>query len=263
MLAAGAARAENITWVTDARAVAHSSETIDSAQLAFLTSHLPSFSHTIARVSTARALHELEHGSGVCNVALAVTPERRRFAVFAARHLQLPGYHLVVRKEKLAALAPAIVKGEVDLDKLGALLGVTGSYTRQRHYDQPISDFIQAHDGAAVTSVVANALLFNLVLAERIDYAFVLPMDVLFYSDDSAQRKLAILPIKGAISRVEAGIACTSDQSGKDVIRAVDGLLADDANWAEFVEPFRKWVPPEDFQVLLAGRPASNVDRVP
>ena len=255
LLAAQAARAENITWVTDARQVPHFAETIDSGQLAFLTAHLSSFTHHVARVSTARATHELEHGTGVCTVAMLVTPERQRFAVFSSRRIVLPGYRLIVRKDRLAALAPAIIKGEVDLDRLGALPGVAGGYTHLRHYDGTIPDFITAHDGAGVTSVVANALLFNLIQAERIDYAFALPMDVFFYSDEAARQKLAILPIKGAGAKAEAGVGCSSDQSGRNVIRAVDELLADDARWAEFVEPFRKWVPPEDFAVLLAGHP--------
>ena len=258
MLAAGAARAESITWVTDAQPVPHSTETIDSFQLAFLTSHLPSFTHHVVRVSTARAYHELEHGGGVCKIGVLVTAERQKFATFTARRMVLPGYHLVVRKEKVPALAPAMVKGEVDLDKLGTLIGVTGGYTHLRHYDGSITSFIQTHDGGSVTSVVANALLFNLMLAERIDYAFVLPMDVFFYSDEPAQQKLTVLPIRGAISRAEAGVACSSDQSGKDVVREIDAIFADDARWAEFVEPFRKWVPPEDYATLLAGRPSSS-----
>lgn len=262
LAAAAAARAENITWVTDAQPVPRSSETMDSGQLAFLIAHLPSFTHHVARVSTARATHELEHGAGVCTVALLVTPERQRFAVFSSRRIVLPGYRLIVRKDRLAALAPAIVKGEVDLDKLEALPGVTGAYTHLRHYDGTIPDFIGAHDGSGLTGVLANALLFNLMRAERIDYAFALSMEVFFYSDEEAREKLAILPIKGAGARVEAGVACASDQSGKNVIRAVDAMLADDSWWAEFVEPYRKWLPPEDFAALLAGHP-SNVDRVP
>jgi uncharacterized protein (TIGR02285 family) len=264
LLVASAAWAEDITWVTSAQSVPQSSETMDSGELAFLTSHLPSFNHHIVRVSAARAYHELEHGSGVCKIGVLVTPERQRFAAFSARHMMLPGYRLVIRKERMAALAPAIVKGEVDLDKLGGLPGIAGGYTHLRHYDAPIADFTQAHDGSGMTSVVANGLLFNLIQAERIDYAFVLPMDVFFYTDQTAREKLAVLPIKGPIARAEAGVACSSDQSGKDVIHAIDGLLADDAAWAEFVEPFKKWVPPEDFAVLLASRPSnSNVNSVP
>lgn len=248
--------------MTDAQAPAHSAETIDSAELAFLTSNLPSFVHHIVRVSTARAYHELEHGAGVCKIGVLVTPERQRFAVFATRRFVLPGYHLVVRKDRLPALAPAIVKGEVDLDRLGALTGVMGAYTRLRHYDGAIPDFVAGHDGGLLSGVTANALLFNLIQAERIDYAFALPMDVFFYSDEQAREKLAILPIKGAGARAEGGVACSSDQSGRDAIRAIDAFLADDAHWAEFIEPYRKWVPPEDFATLLTGRP-SNVDRVP
>jgi uncharacterized protein (TIGR02285 family) len=235
---------------------------MDSGELSFLTSHLPSFTHHVVRVSTARAYHELEHGSGVCKVGVLVSPERQRFATFSARHMALPGYHMVVRKERMSVLTPAIVKGEVDLDKLAALPGVTGGYTHLRHYDAAIADFTQARDGMGVTSVVATPLLFNLMQAERLDYAFVLPMDIYFYTDEATRQKLAILPIKGANAWAEAGVACSSDQSGKDVIQAIDALFADDSRWAEFVEPLHKWLPAENYPTLLSGRP-SNMDRVP
>jgi uncharacterized protein (TIGR02285 family) len=262
LLVASAAWAEDITWVTSAQSVPQSSETMDSGELAFLTSHLPSFNHHIVRVSAARAYHELEHGSGVCKIGVLVTPERQRFAAFSARHMMLPGYRLVIRKERMAALAPAIVKGEVDLDKLAALPGVMGGYTHLRHYDSSIADFVGAHDGGSVINVVATPLLFNLMQAERLDYAFVLPVDVYFYSDEAAREKLEVLPIKGSPPWAEAGIACSSDQSGKNVIRAIDALFADDARWAEYVEPLRKWTPPESYATLLTGRP-SNVNGVP
>jgi uncharacterized protein (TIGR02285 family) len=261
-LVATAARAESITWVTSAQPVPQSAETLDSGQLAFLTAHLRDFTHHIVRVSTARAYHELEHGSGVCKVGVLITPDRQRYATFAARHMALPGYQLVVRKDRLAALEPAIVKGEVDLDRLGTLPGVSGGYTHLRHFDAPIAKFIQAQDGAAVTSLIGTALLFNLMQAERIDYAFILPMDLYFYADEAARQKLALLPIKGVARYTEASVACSSDQSGTDAIRAIDALLADDARWADFVQPLRKWIPPGGDQLLLAGRP-SNVDRVP
>jgi len=262
LFAAEAAWAENITWVTSAQPVPNSGETMDSGQLVYLTSHLPSFTHHVVRVSTARAYHELEHGGGVCKVGVLLSPERQRFATFAVRHMMLPGFQLLVRKERVAALAPAVVKGEVALDKLAALPGEMGAYTHLRHYDSAIADFIQAHDGSSLTNVVATPLLFNLMQAERIDYAFVLPMDVYFYSDQAAREKLAVLPIKGATPWAEASVACSSDQSGKDVIRAVDALLADDGRWAEFVEPLRKWTPPEQYPALLAGHP-SNMNGVP
>jgi len=70
------------------------------------------------------------------------------------------------------------------------------------------------------------------------------------------------LSIRGSSPWAEASVACSSDQSGKDVIRAVDALLADDARWAELIEPLRKWVPPEQYPTLLGGHP-SNVNGVP
>ncbi len=257
LFAASAARGEDITWVTSAQSMPQFSDTQDSGQLSFLTTHLPRFTHHVVRVSTARAYHELEHGSGVCKVGVLLSPERERYATFAARHLLLPGFRLVVRKDRLPALSAAMSKGEVDLERLVGESALKGGYTRSRHFDAPITDFLQARDASTMENVVATFQLFNLLQAERLDFAFILPMDLYFYTTPEARDKLVLLPIGGVAPVIEAAVACSSDQSGKNAIRDIDALLADDARWAELVEPLRKWMPPESFPQLLAGRPAN------
>ena len=252
-------RGEDITWVTSAQRGEQTSETPDAGQMDYLIGHLPKFTHHKISVSTARAYYELQHGPGVCKVGVLVSPERLAYAAFTSRRLVQPGFRLLVRKDRQPAFSKLLdAKGKIDLDKLSAA-PLTGAYTRSRHYGDAIDGFIERR-GAGIDNVVATFQLFNLMQAGRLDYAFVMPTDLYFYSDEAARRTLALLPIKGVAPTAEAGVACTPDASGRAVIAAVDTLLADESNWAAFVEPMRKWVPPADYPMLL-GR--SNVDRVP
>lgn len=254
-LAASPGWAMDITWVMSSPEGAATRETLDSGFLAYLTGHLPRFTHHILKVSPARAFHELQHGAGVCKPDVIVTPDREGVYAFNSRRLLMPGFRLLVRKDLMPNLAPAMTAGgEVDLAKFAAVKGVRGGFTGQRHYDPVIADFIQQRGNDGMDSVVATFQLFNLIQAGRIDFTFVLPVDFFFYDNASQRDSMALLHIKDAAPAIDAGIACSSEPSGRAVIAAVDSLFSDDSQWAAFVEPMRKWMPPDDFARLLAGR---------
>lgn len=253
--------AQEVTWVSSAPlTLAPGEKTMDSGQIDFLIHHLPQFTHRTVRVSAARSIYELRHGEATCAVGILVTPERESFALFSARHMLLPSFRLMVPREHLPAWSSAMTpKGEVDLDKVdGSLIG---GFTNSRHYDPAITDFIQRRGGKGMESMVATFQLFNLLEANRIDFAFVMPPDLYFYGPEQDRQKLVLLPVKAVAPTSEAGVACTNDEAGRKVVKAVDALLADDARWEAFVEPYRSWVPPEDYG-RLTGRP-SNVNGMP
>lgn len=244
--------AQEITWASSAPTnVPQGEETMDSGQMDYLIHLLPQFTHHVIRVSPARSIYDLRHGEGVCAVGILVTPERQSFALFSARHMVLPSFRLMVPRDRLASWAPMrSPKGEVDLDKVGESL--IGGYTNSRHFDPVIADFIGRRAGKGVEGVVATFQLFNLMQANRLDFAFVMPPDLFFYSGKPEdRRKFTLLPIKGVVPTSEAGVACTSDPAGQAAIKAIDALLADESRWVEFVEPFRAWLPPEDYARLL------------
>jgi uncharacterized protein (TIGR02285 family) len=231
-----------------------SKETMTSAQLAYLTTHLAGFSHRIVKVSSARAVHELEHGPGVCSTAILATPDREKILTFSKRRLPQPGFRLLVRKDRIAALAPAITgKGDIDLAKLQDIPSLLGGYTNSRRYGPAISDFIEHYDKGRLNGEVATFQVINLLEKQRIDFAFVLPMDFYFYVEEDDRGQNVLLPVVGETREIMVGIACTADPAGQAVMRAIDTLLADDAHWAEYVEPLRKWNSPEDFEALRAS----------
>jgi len=252
-LAASPGLAEDITWVTSSPGTS-ARETMDSGMLAYLTRNLPDFSHHILRVSAARAYHELQHGAGICKADVIVTPEREELYAFVSRRREVPGFRLLVRKDRLSLLAPAMSgRDEVDLGRMSAVKGLNGGFTVSRRYDPVIAEFIQNQGNAAMDSMVATFQLFNLLQAGRIDYTFVLPMDFYYYQDKALREEMLLLRVKDAAPIVHAGVACSPEPVGRRAVAAMDALLADDAHWEEFVEPIRKWLPPEDFARLEAG----------
>ncbi len=255
------AQGQEVTWVSSAPlAVPQGEETMDSRQIDFLIRHLPKFTHHIVRVSPARSLYDLRHGEAMCTVGVLVTPERETAMLFAARRMVLPSFRLMVPRDRLSSWAAALTPGgEIDLDKIEG--SAIGGYTNSRNYDPAIADFIQRRGGKGMESMVATFQLFNLMQANRIDFAFVMPPDLYFYGPKQDRQQLALLPIKSVVPTSDASVACTRDETGRSVIKAIDALMADETHWAEFVEPFRNWVPPEDFIRLLGTR--LNVDRVP
>ena len=255
-------RAESVTWMVSDPTYADTKETMSSGQLAFLTGHLPDFSHHTVKVSASRAVHELQHGSAVCTTDVLVTPEREQYLVFARRRMELPGFRLMIREDRLGVLAPAINgSGNVDLAKLQEIPNLSGGYTNSRHYGHAISEFIQRRGSEGLDGEVATFQLFNLLAAGRIDFAFVMPMDFYFYLSEGQRRQTTLLPVMGETPVTAVTVACSADPIGRDVIHAIDMLLTNDAHWAEYIEPLRKWVAPEDFDALRTS--GSNVNGVP
>jgi uncharacterized protein (TIGR02285 family) len=254
-------RAQSVAWVSSAPPMfADGDETMDSGQIDYLIRSLPQFTHHISRVSAARSLYDLQHGEGMCSVGILVTPERESFTVFTRRRMALPNVRLMVTRERLADWKAMLTpKGEVDLQKVGDSL--TGGFTNSRHYDPVIADFIQQRGGQHMESLVATFQLFNLLQAGRIDFAFVMPPDLFFYGAKLDRKNLVLLPVKGVAPTSDAGVACTQDETGRAVVKAIDTWLADDGHWAEFVEPYRAWVPAEDYVRIVGGR--SNIGAGP
>lgn len=248
-------QAETITWLTTDPPYPEAKETMGSGQLAFLMGHLPGFSQRMLKVSSARAMHELQHGAGLCITDLLVTPERERTLAFAKRRMTLAGFRLMVRKDRLGALAPALNgKGDVDLTKLEEIPNLSGGYTNSRHFGPAIAGFIQRRGTNGLDGEVATFQLFNLMAAGRIDFAFVLPMDFYFYLPEDQRQDKVLLPVMGENPGAAAGIACSGDPAGRAVIAAIDTLLADDDRWAGYIESLRKWMSPEDFETLRQSR---------
>lgn len=225
-------------------------------QTDYLIKHLPQFAHILRSGPTARIFHDMHTEDGVCAVAALRTLEREDFALFSERSFEGGGFKLVVRHSQRPLLDPALNgRGEVDLTKLAAIPQFVGGYIGGRVYNAAIMEFVTGPNHASgLERLVDDGQLFGLLHGGRLDYGFALAQTALWYQEQiSAPLDLDYLAIHGGTSTGGSYVACSKGPVGRSVIDAVNKLLRQDENWAEFVEPGRRWSTPEEFQQALSS----------
>jgi uncharacterized protein (TIGR02285 family) len=242
---AAAAATPQVTWVT--ADLSTDTNKLGDHYLSFMMGRLPGFDHRVLRASVGRVWHEMRFRSSACVFNALKTPERQEFAVFSRRPLMNPGYRLYVAPSRRDILAPYLdSEGRVDLGKL-ADSPLRGGITANRVYNPVIEGFIATlRKSRPLDSLVSTRQLFNLLRSGRLDFTFAAPVDLV-----SGEDTLVGVPIAGGDSWSPTFVACTKDRTGQAVIAALDKVFEDQENWAEFIEPLRTVLSPEDFQRAL------------
>ena len=229
-------------------------------QIALLSRRLPQFGHKMELVTPARLWHEMQAGPGVCSVDIAELPERGKWAVFSRRSTSVPGYRMLVMKERVPEFAE--FRGDdglVDLGRLGASERFTGLYVAGRYYMPEISAFIDNPSRKMrLEAMSASTKIFEMVAGRRGDFSFATVSEMNYFNALNAAAApgaklwppLAMIGIKGAVALVHGHIACSRDPLGLRAMQAIDHLLDDDHVWADYLAPEQHWM--ED--VPLAGR---------
>jgi len=226
-------------------------------QFALLTRYLPQFDHHLESVTPARLWHEMRGGPGVCSIDIADVPEREQWAVFTRHRTSVPGYRLLVLRERLPEFAEfRDTAGRIDLDRLAANSRLSGVYVAGRHYMPQINSFIDSPAGRSrVEARSASTKIFEMIADRRSDFSFATTTEMNYFNawnmatpaGEKSWPPLAMLEIKGGDDQVHGHIACTRDALGKQVVEAIDRLFDNEAIWTEFLAPEQRWladVPP-------------------
>lgn len=221
-------------------------------QEAYLAKRLPQFEHRVEIVTAARLWHEMQAGRGICSIDIAELPERESWALFTRSATSAPSYSLLVLRDRIGEFAPYRgPDGAVDLNRLAAGGPLTGLYAAGRHYTPQINAFIDSPTRKiSLLSTSASTNIFEMIASRRGDFSFGAMTEMNYFNalnaalPDPRKRRppLAMLPIKGAGEPVHGHIACTREPLGRQMIQALDQLLDDPANWAEFIAPQRRWL---------------------
>ena len=244
--AAAATEMPVVTWVTPG--LSNDTNDFGTHYLSFLMRRLTGFDHKVLRGSIGRVWHEMETNRfGACVFNALKTPEREALAVFSRRPILTPAYRLYFAVARRPLLAPYFdAAGRVDLDRL-VTAPLQGGITASRAYNPTIDAFIEARrKSRPLDSVVSTRQVLNLLRAERLDFAFAAPVDL-----EPSDRTLQGVGVFGAEAWNASYIACSRDKTGQAAIEAVDRLFEDQGSWAEFVEPMRMVLSPEDYAVVL------------
>lgn len=230
-------------------------------QMHGLFPQLPGFEHRTAQGSLSRIWYEMAHRDGVCFNGAGRSTERMTFAVYSHRAILVPAYRILVRTESLDRFRPYLdASGNVDLDRLAADGSLSGGYTAGREHFPAINHFI-ADDRrrARLETAVTTSQLFNLLHGRRVDFIISSPVETPYYrARFHLPDEFASLPVKGGVPSIRGYVVCSKGPLGREVIEKVDALLADEARWASYMEPLRRWLEPADFIAALAVRPEEN-----
>jgi len=255
-LAAGIARAEDVTWILPEfppgfiNDPGMAGEGYGDKQLKFLIGHLPQFHHVILDGTANRVWHEMEHRDGICTLTVAKLPEREKLAVFSARSFWATTNQVIVRTDRLAEFARFRDKsGAIDLARLAADDHLRGAYSDSTSYGPSIDAFI--HDPARKTPLEITAHLrmpLTLLDKERIDFAFGYYMEMSYFRRlDHLEDHFTALPTQPEPARQDGHVACSNKTLGREVIAAIDSLLASAEGMKAYIEPLRAWYSPADF----------------
>ena len=226
-------------------------------QVAFLSKHLPQFSHRLETASPSRLWHEMQTDKGVCSIDIADLPERETWAVFTRHRTSNPPFRLLLLQERVPDFAEFRDEdGMIDLDLLAKSDQFSGIYVSNRHYMPQVNHFIDDPSRKArLQSVISPTRIFEMVAKHRADFSFAAVTEMNYFNADTAAaatggKPLAMLAIKGGTERVFGHIACSRDPLGLKLVEAVDRLLDQEGMWNEFLAPERRW----EEQATFAGR---------
>ena len=220
-------------------------------QFEWLATHLPHYEHRFETVTPARLWYEMRTGQGICSIDIADLPEREQWAAFSRHRTSLPGYRMVVRKDRVAEFAEFLdASGAVDLDRLGASSRLFGIYAAGRWYMPEVNAFIDSPARKIrMESMSASTRVFEVISSRRADFSFAALTEANYFNylsetpgGGKARPSVAMLPIKGGDEQVHGHIACSRDTLGLQVVVEVDRLLDDEALRAEFLAPENRWL---------------------
>ena len=221
-------------------------------QVAYLAKRLPQFHHRVELVTPARLWHEMQIGKGICSIDIADLPEREAWAVFTRHHTSVPGYRMLVLRDRVSEFALfRLSDGSIDLDRLAASGRLTGLYVASRHYTPKINAFIESRDRKiSLESTSSSTKIFEMIASRRGDFSFGAVTEMNYFNALNAVPPtggkslppLAMLAIKDSGETVQGHIACSRDPLGREMINALDRLFDDETAWNEFFAPQQRWL---------------------
>jgi uncharacterized protein (TIGR02285 family) len=229
-------------------------------QLQYLFQRLPQYrNHELPVTSFIRIWSEMAEKDGICTHVSFKGGDREKVALFTARPMKVTGYRLIAHPRDLDRYKPFMTaEGEVDLAQLVTSPGFRGSYVAARLLPVAVSEALADKERikADMTPMQTPQQIVQSFAAGRLDFFMSLPIEADFYRDAAfGKEPRIILPLKGVAREVGVYSACSNGPLGRSVIRAIDRIERDDANWADFMAPFHDYFDPADFSASLDSHP--------
>jgi uncharacterized protein (TIGR02285 family) len=216
------------------------------------------FEQEVVVASPARIWRELASHDGTCAFAMVRTPTNQDAVLFSHSAVVAPGYRLLFPAARRQELDFAVTEdGAVDLTLLINGGNWRGALVNGRAYVglvRLLATLEQEPHG--LLRVPQAAAIPRLIVSHRIEFGILTGLEAAYLSALPDQHlDIAALPIKDLPRQVEAHTACAKGRVGAAVMRQVDAILANRAQWEELLRPMRRWMTDEEFTATLAASP--------
>lgn len=217
-----------------------------------LVAAMPQFSHQNRLVSLAR-LEQLflQQQTGVCAVGTLYSEQRAANRLFSTPMAVGPALTVVYLAEH-KILAPLIPSDAVDINQLGFNPKLIGAYQPNRYYPPVVSRVLQH----PLTNLSSQAFTSELNAAQllqsgRVDYVIEYPERMQYYSSVLTQPvALKHSAISGADVASVSYVTCTEDDTGRQVITAVNAALPQLWLESDYSAAMRRWLDETAWQRL-------------
>lgn len=217
----------------------------------WLRDRLPGFAHETVMVETFEFIPYWRRalaGEACCTVDAFRTPQRAEVTVASRPILMVAPVELVLEEARLDAIRPALdAAGRVDLaalfDRTAMVLGVIDGRAYAPAIDPVLA--LQVPARRVVARGGANQMqgLLDMLRMQRVDAVFGYGFEIAWLRrpNESAGRFRA-LPVAGMPGLIPSSLRCSRTDVGRQVVAAVDALVAAGELRPVFAEHFAAWL---------------------
>ena len=222
--------------------------------LGLLIENLPDYDHSVRVANLSRIMSELEQGNDVCIASLFVNKERQRLGWISKGNTTfLPPVQLVFRAEDAPKFhkfgSPASLEKVIQDPSL--ILGVSDRMSYGKRIDQVVAAHSNQPNVFLRSGKDVGLGLHEMLLKKRINYTINYPWAAAYTADPENRGKLGFLPFDEAGKHPIHHVICTRTDFGKQVIEAVDTLLADRELTYKRKAFIEKWIPDKGKEAYL------------
>ena len=219
-------------------------------RIQILAKRMPEFRHEIVVAPQSRFMEMVKAKSNVCNAGLLKTPERETFMEFSAVPYgeALPNGIITTRK-RLDLFMPFLNnQGELRLDDFLASgksrLGIIASRSFGAGIDAVLKKYAQ-RASIVPSSDHLSSRLMKLSNQNEFDAVIAYPTELLYLTRELGldEKEFVFLPVAEEPQLTGAFIACSKSEFGKEVMAAINRLLADPVVQREIAAAYRAWLP--------------------
>ncbi|WKE67431.1 TIGR02285 family protein [Gallaecimonas kandeliae] len=212
---------------------------------------LPGYQHQVVVANTRRFWDYLKSGEHFCYVGSVQTPARERFAYFSLPDGLVLSNHVVMLKDRAAALGLA---GPLSLATLLDNPQLKGGIISQRSYGKELDAVLRDHPKANLYAQSGGDLglsLFRMLEAGRLDYIIEYPHVAAYFERLLGKEGSTLSLAASEAPPIQVvHVACPKTAWGQQMIARIDAIILADRGSEAYRRMLETWLTPDEQQVV-------------